>query len=261
MPSKITSWKAFARNVRARQEQLLPQLDRFPRSILITGCQRSGGTMLSRLITHSPGMTNFWFSKDEELDAAQILSGHVDYRGEGRHCFQTTYLNECFREYQQPDRDFYLVWSLRNPASVAYSMLYNWRDFALNELFLTCGYALMSCEDRVRFQRWGLWGIPRVRRAAYAYAGKVSQLFEIVSMVPAERLTVLEYDELVRDKQTLLPALYARLDLAFDEQSPARINDRSLQKANKLNEEERQVIASICDAVYQRARGLVNLAR
>ncbi len=66
----VKDWKAFARKVRATREALLPELKRFPDAILVTGCQRSGGTMLSRLLTGSEGLTNFWFSRDEELDAA-----------------------------------------------------------------------------------------------------------------------------------------------------------------------------------------------
>jgi ligand-binding sensor domain-containing protein len=42
---------------------------------------------------------NYWFGRDDELDAALILSGHVDHQQNGRYCFQTTYINECFREY------------------------------------------------------------------------------------------------------------------------------------------------------------------
>lgn len=255
----VATWKQFAYKVRANQDKLLPELRRFPGAILVTGCQRSGGTMLSRLITGSAGMTNFWFGKDEELDAAQILSGAVRYQGSGRHCFQTTYLNERWGEYLEQTQPFHMVWSLRNPHSVVYSMVYNWRAFALNEVFLTCGYAHMGAEDRVRFQRWGLWGVSPLKRAAYAYCGKVSQVLQLAPPLGDERLTVLEYDSLVLNKATQLPVLYQRLGLRFDPKYADYVSERSLGKKDKLSDEQRALVDRICGAVYDAARGLVNL--
>lgn len=255
----VTSWKQFAYRVRARRETLLAELGRFPDAILVTGCQRSGGTMLSRLLTGSHGLTNFWFSRDEELDAAQILSGVVDYRGTGRHCFQTTYLNEQWREYLHPGLDFRMVWSLRNPASVVYSMVYNWKRFALNELFNAVGIGCMDAADRIRFLRWGRWGVPPLRRAAYAYCGKVSQLVALQRQLPPQRLVVLEYDELVRDKQQLLPELYRRLDVHWDARYLAAVSERSLGKKDRLTPAERAEIDRICLSTYDAALKLVNL--
>jgi len=67
----IKSWNDFTRRVRPKGCVLLGRLDEFPRPILVTGCQRSGTTMLSRIITQSEGMTDYWFGKDDESDAAQ----------------------------------------------------------------------------------------------------------------------------------------------------------------------------------------------
>jgi hypothetical protein len=44
-------------------------------------------------------MTQYYFGSDNELDAALILSGRVAHEPQGRYCFQTTYLNECYSEY------------------------------------------------------------------------------------------------------------------------------------------------------------------
>lgn len=255
----VKTWKQFAYQVRARQPRLLDELKRFPDAILVTGCQRSGGTMLSRLITGSQGMTRFWFSKDEELDAAQVLSGAVDYRGSGRHCFQTTYLNERHAEYLTQPQPFHMVWTLRNPHSVVYSMVYNWKRFALDELFLACGYAHMDAADRVRFLRWGKWGVPPLRRAAYAFCGKVSQLETLHAALPAERLTVLEYDTLVREKAQWLPALYGRLGLAWDPAYADQVSERSLGKKDRLSPDERAEVDRLCADTYRRARALINL--
>lgn len=255
----IRSWRRFAYCVRARQPKLLRELHRFPDAVLVTGCQRSGGTMLSRVITNSGHMTRFWSSRDEELDAALILSGWMPHRARGRYCFQTTYLNERWPEYLEQTVPFRMVWSLRNPASVVYSMVYNWRRFALNELFLHCGYAAMDHEDRVRFQRLGLWGIPPVRRAAYAYVGKVSQLFELERRLPPGALTVLEYDRLVQHRQQLLPTLFERLGLPPRAGDADAISERSLHKKDQLDTAERVTVERLCAPTFELARERVNL--
>ena len=231
---------------------LLIRLDDFADSILVTGCQRSGGTMLARMITKSEGMINYRFGKDDELDAALILSGVVPHMPHGRYCFQTTYLNECYPEYfEHPVHR--IVWSLRNPHSVIYSMIYNWKNFALNEVFLTCGYSQMDHVDRVRFQRFGIFGIPRIRRAAYAFNGKVRQLFELRRGYPADQVAVLEYDQLIHEKARLLPKLYEFIGLPYKQEYAAPINQLSLSKKDKLNPEEKQLIELVCMPVYESA--------
>lgn len=249
---KPNPWRAFARNVRGMQEKLLLRLDEFPDSVLITGCQRSGTTMLSGVITESEGMAKFWFSDCDEHDAARILSGAVPHTPKGRYCFQTTYLNERYPEYlEHPGHR--IVWVLRNPHSVVHSMLYNWKDFALNELFLACGYHWMDYADRVRFQRFGLAGIPRVRRAAYAYNGKVSQAAELKQHYPAGRMAILEYDQLVQEKDELLPRLYEFIDLPFKASYGRQIRTASLAKKDRLSGEEARTVEDICSSVYEQA--------
>lgn len=259
MQSDIDTWRKFAARVRARQDRLLTELHRFDDPILVTGCQRSGGTMLSRVITGSASMTKFWFSKDEELDAALILSGAVDYHGTGRHCFQTTYLNERWREYLQQARPFRMVWTLRNPQSVVYSMVYNWKRFALNEVFVHCGLEHMNGADRYNLQRCGVLGVPPIRRAAYAFVGKVSQLLQLSQAWPDGRLTVLDYDQLVRHKTDLLPILYQRLGLAYQGAYAEPISERSLGKKEQLSAAERDEVDRLCGPVFSLALACRNL--
>ncbi|MBN1008729.1 hypothetical protein [Amphritea pacifica] len=255
---KIKSWRDFAWSVRGVQEKILNCLDDYPDSVLVTGCQRSGGTMLARVITNSDGMMNYWFSNDDELDAAQILSGRVEHEPRGRYCFQTTYLNERYSEYfeHQGQR---IVWSLRNPHSVVYSMVYNWKRFALNELFLQCGFDQMDYRDRIRFQKFGILGVPPIRRAAYAFNGKISQLFDLKENYPEGQLTVLDYDTLVMNKNTLLPLLYERIDVDYKPEYAEAISERSLNKKNSLKPDEKEIVEYLCMPVYEAALELINL--
>lgn len=257
--NNISDWKSFARDVRGTQEYLFERLDNFPESVLVTGCQRSGGTMLARVITNSDGMVNYWFGKDDELDAALVLSGKVEIESHGRYCFQTTYLNERYPEYfEHPSH--YIIWSLRNPNSVVYSMVYNWKRFALNELFIQCGFNQMNYQDRIRFQRFGLLGIPPIRRSVYAYNGKIAQVFKLAKCYPEERLTVVEYDNLVREKERLLPILYEGINLAYRPEYAEPISDRSLNKRSRLSKAESQLVEDVCMPVYEEALKLVSLS-
>jgi hypothetical protein len=254
-----TSWRAFARDVRGGQEKLLVRLSEFSDSILVTGCQRSGSTMLSRLLTQSEGMKNYWFGKDDELDAALILSGCVPHSVNGRYCFQTTYINERYPEYLEHLGAFKMIWSLRNPYSVVFSMVYNWKVFALNELFLSCGYTYMDHVDRVRFQRFGLWSIPRIRRAAYAYVGKLHQLFELRPEFSQRDLSILEYDELVQKKTIIVPRLYEKLSIKYQRSNADSISERSLDKRDNLSTGEKNEVDRLCSEAFERARLLINM--
>ena len=249
--SNINSWKKFSRIVRARGCSLLKRLDGFPDSILVTGCQRSGTTILSRIITQSDGMVNYWFGKDDELDAALILSGEVEHVPHGRYCFQTTYLNECYREYLKYQNGHRIIWVLRNPYSVVYSMLYNWRKFALDELFLSCGLSLVNKREKQRYNLVGKYGITRLYRACYAYAGKTRQALELNRELPAGAILFIEYDELVKNKETVLPMIYKFIGLIYKEEYAGRLHLKSLDRAKKLSDSAGESIRRICEPVYQ----------
>src|SRR5215471_17197891 len=49
---RYRTWRRFHRGVRRRGLPLLKNLPSYPRCILVAGCQRSGTTMLTRLIAH-----------------------------------------------------------------------------------------------------------------------------------------------------------------------------------------------------------------
>lgn len=252
----ITTWPQFARKVRSKGCSLLNKLDTFPESVLVTGCQRSGTTILSRVITQSEGMFNFRFGRDDELDAALILSGIKEHACSGRYCFQTTYLNECYQEYYQHGDDHKIIWVLRNPYSVVYSLAYNWSRFALNELFTNCGRRYLSGSQLARYSRFGLFGINRLHRACYSYTGKVSQVFELAEKLGDRRIMVIDYDTIARDKDSTLSAVYNFIGLPFKQEYGQKIHTRSINKADKLSARQKDTINRICLPVYEKAKGL-----
>ncbi len=233
------------------RKKLLTHLDNFKDSLLVTGCQRSGTTAISRLLRQAEGMANFQRGSDDELDGALILAGRVEPGVHGRYCFQTAYLNERYPEYVE-HLNHYIIWVLRNPHSVIHSMLCNWKDFALNELFLSCGYAHIDHRDRVRFQRFGLRGIERLDRAIYAYLGKTMQLFWLKAHYPTERLAVIDYDQLILDKSRIVTRLFDFAAVPFRESYLDMLLSGSLKKKDGLENSVRQRIER-CSAIYERA--------
>lgn len=256
--NQIHTWKQFAKQVRTKGCRLLSHLDNFPNSILITGCQRSGTTMLSRVITQSNGMVNYWFGHDDELAAALILSGWVSFESAGRYCFQTTYVNECLDEYFNIRQNHHIVWVLRNPLSVVYSMVYNWKRFALNELFMACGTEFLNDDDRNKINLWGAWSIRRIKKACFAYNGKLKQLDKLLQK-KGDMICVVDYDDLVRRKYQLLPQVYDFINLEYMKSYADSIHSKSLKKQTRLSEKDINLVNNLCIPSYEASRRLIKI--
>ena len=255
--SSITTWPQFKQATLVKECKLLKRLDDFPNAVLVTGCQRSGTTMLSRIITQSEGMVNYYFGPDDELDAALILSGLVEHTPQGRYCFQTTYLDQCYREYYQHGGAFKIIWVLRNPYSTIYSLLYNWPSRALDNTFKSFAAPSLSGADKLAYKLRGLKGVSRVKRAASIYNSKLSQLFELRTNLNANRLQVIDYDDLVLNKTALLPKLYRFIELDYHPAYAEKIHSKSLKKSSGLSEQEHNTIQRLCEPDYLQAKELV----
>lgn len=250
----IDSWRKFRRIVRASGQPLLGALPQFPGAILVTGCQRSGTTVVSRIIRSTDGISQFAFTKDDELDAALILSGRIKGLAPGRYCFQTTYMYDSYCEYTDRLSDQKIVWVLRNPLSVVFSMLNNWADSALNELFMGCGVRHLPEPYRYRLQLFGIRGVPRLHRACFAYRGKLDELSLLMGALPGNALTVIDYDELVAEPHSILGQVYQRLGLTYLERYGQQLNPASRDKAKQLAAGARRLIEETCLPGYRRAR-------
>ncbi len=199
---QLKTWKKFHHGPRAQSGPLLSCLGDYPTSVMIAGCQRSGTTMLTRVIAESQGYTALKITADDELDAALALCGVITLPKQNQYCFQTTYLNERYPEYRNIGPQQKLIWLVRHPDSVIRSMLYNWKNFALNELYQDCGLFPESADERVSNSKypWPL-GVRYAERACSAYAGKSRQILDIAEMIPAEQLLVLDYDDLLANPE------------------------------------------------------------
>ncbi len=255
----IKNWKQFARQIRRQRAPLLSTLDEFENVILVAGCQRSGTTMLTRVLTRSEGIIDCSFGHDDELDAALILSGRAARPVNGRCCFQTTYLNECYEEYYQHPGKFRLIWVLRNPFSTIYSLVHHWKRFALNELFEGCGVKEMNESESARYRRLGRLSISPLLRACLSYNAKVSQVFELRKHLNSDVLAIVDYDNLVKNKEKVLPEIYDFVGLEYSGRYGDAISTKSLNKSSRLSTHEQSVINERCLPVYHNALKTVTI--
>ena len=255
---RYRTWQHFHRRLRSTGRPLLKALPRYPTSVLVAGCQRSGTTMLTRVIARSKGFQRFQFTRDDELDAALILAGEVDVPQSRRYCFQSTYLNECYPEYRTLRPDQRLIWVLRNPYSVVNSMLFNWRRFALRELYAAVG---TGCPRPLNsLETWVGWlqGPSRAEMACAAYSGKTAQILAIREFVRPSQLMVVEYDELVQTPDEWFRRIFAFIGEPFDVRCIDGVRVESVRKADTMSPGLKRLIDEVAMPTYRKCVSLVS---
>lgn len=255
--TNITTWLQFNELRRSTKFRLLKRLEEFPNSVLVTGCQRSGTTMLTEIITQSQGMFDYQFGEDISLDSALILSGCVIHQRQGRYCFQTTHLDERYNEYFEQQGEFKIIWSIRNPLSVICSMLYNWSEYALNVTFQRCGAPLLTGLQKSLYKIFSIHGISKLRQACLTYIGRISEIFVMQPKLGSEKIMILDYDDLVEHKEQILSKIYSFIDLNYKKEYSDKIKASSLNKASRLSGYEITTIKALCEPIYKEVRTLL----
>jgi hypothetical protein len=205
-------------------------------------------------VNFTGSVADYSFGHDSELDGALLLAGYVAPFTNGRHCFQTTYLNESFSEYFAHDA-FRLVWVLREPRSVVYSMLHNWKRAALNRLFDGCGSAklgVLGGEPSI-LRQW--IGPPRIDKACASYVAKTEQTFALRERL-GDRMFIVDYEDLVLQPETTIRRVCEFAEVPFDPAVLGYLHPRSLSKGNSLRQWQAARVDDFCAAVYQSAREL-----
>lgn len=255
---EINSWRNFSRKVRSGNTNLLRELGKFSCPVLVAGCQRSGTTAVTRAIAQSDRFQRFKITHDDELDAALILSGAIKYSEKGRHCFQTTYLNERYVEYLEAKSDFQLIWVIRNPYSVVYSMVYNWEKFALNELYQSCGLPMRQNGESESAEKRYSSRVTAIEKACYSYAGKTSQLLELLHGISPGQLMIVDYERVCQMPSAILEQIFQFVGVEFRLEYADMISKASISKKDHLSETERNRVRTICADLHAEARSNVN---
>jgi len=255
------NWQVFDRLVRSSDAPLLGRFGDFRNPVLVAGCQRSGTTAVTEVLSGAPEITRFKLGVDNELDGALILAGTVAFEPaeSARYCFQVTYLNNRLPELCRIRQEFKLTWVVRNPYSVVYSMTFNWRESALNQLYRDCAASDSARNDfKTLLQAAQKERRNRLARACLCYCVRSSQLFELRQNLDEGRLFVLDYDSLVSDPGRILPEVFRFAGLTADSSLFDMLHARSINKAkSSLSDSERQYVEDACGPTYSRCLDLV----
>jgi hypothetical protein len=253
---RYKTWRRFHNGVRKLGGPLLKTIARYPNAVMVAGCQRSGTTMLTRIIAGATGFRGLALTDDDELDAALALGGQINLPTDFRYCFQTTYLNEQYTNYATLGPGHKLIWVVRNPNSVIYSMVYNWRRFALNELYEACGVQLTDSERLRRSHLpWPL-GPSNLEKACLSYSGKNQQIHEIHGWLGAKRMLIIDYDQLAASPAHWLPGIFRFIGEPYDPAYAENVRQDSIRKAKRLSDAAKALIERHTQATYRQCLAL-----
>lgn len=233
---EIGSWPEFYAAVGATP--LFARLDDFPDALLISGCDWPATTAVARLFKRAAPLTASSWGADDELDGALLLAGLRPRFALGRHCFQTTYAGERLRECFEHE-NFRLVWIVREPRAAVQSTLQS------------RGHAL-SPNAAPQSSRAGT--LSRLERACATYSENIRQTAEIAERL-GDRAAIVDYDELVDDRDRLLPALCRFAGIRCNTRLLRHLHGKSVRKSVIANWEA-AIIDELTLADYWQARSV-----
>ena len=137
-------------------------------------------------------------------------------------------------------------------SSVVYSMLNNWKRGALNRLFDACGAEVLAQRDPAPSLSNTWLGPSRLAKACSSYVAKTAQTFELRERL-GSRIAVIDYDELVGNKDTLLPKLCEFVGVPYDARLGDTLHARSVGKRDQLSARDAIYVDWFCAAEYRRA--------
>jgi hypothetical protein len=251
----IVSWRQFIRHLKNKNVVLLKRLKEFHDSILVTGCQRSGTTIMTRILSQSDGMVNYSSGFDDELAGALILSGLEPHVPIGRYCFQTTYLNDRYQEYFSLPKSVRIIWILRNPEDVVLSMLYNWRTSALLDLYNSCGKNQTESLE-IANQTLNTFLFKRHMKACLSYKGKMIQLLELHGKLKKCQFMIVQYENVTKEPQKVLPHIYDFVGLEYKSLYGSLLKIPSSKR--KLPSFIQKDVVRVCYPFYEKAKNLQN---
>ena len=261
---RSVNWLFFDWLVRSSGSSLLKRLNEFENPVLVGGCQRSGTTAVTKVLSSAREISPFQSGVDNELDGALILAGAIDFnvKKTSRYCFQVTYLNDSFLDICDIRQAFKLVWVIRNPWSVVYSMLFNWRDSALDQLYRHClSNATGVIDSRHQVVDEMSKSRRRLIKACTCYCVRSSQLFGLVSGQMDGKLFVLDYDFLVSEPRRMLAEVFRFVELTLEDSHIGMLHQKSVSKAvDSFSETDRRMVEDLCFPTYSKCLELTSIS-
>ena len=134
----------------------------------------------------------------------------------------------------------------------------NWKRFALNELYESCGVSRAN-SGRQRRAKWP-WplGPSRVEKACLSYSAKTAQILAIRELLRVDQLLIIDYDATVRSAAQFLKRIFAIIGEPFDPLYASSVHLSSVCKADRMSDRMRQMIDEICLPTYRECLALAS---
>ena len=93
-------------------------------------------------------------------------------------------------------------------------------------------------------------------QALYSYNAKLAQLDRFMEY--NLDLLVVDYDDLIQNKEQILPFIYEFIGSKYKEEYGNLIHPKSLNKGNSLSNRQTMLIKKNCDSKYQAAQKYIS---
>jgi hypothetical protein len=132
--------------------------------------------------------------------------------------------------------------------------MYNWPASALEGTFHRFAISQLNGLDKKLYSLWGSRWITRARQASLLYKAKTSQMIELMDQLGKNKVFVVDYDDLVLDRDAILRQIYQFVELWYDPEYGKQIHNRSIHKKSRLSDSEKRTVESEAMPIYQRAQ-------
>jgi len=117
---------------------------------------------------------------------------------------------------------------------------------ALWELYTHCGYL-----DVIKKISPLLFPFKRLEIACSSYYGKLSQLLELSSVLPPDKLLIVNYEDLLEKGEDVLPIIFKFINLEYDPSCTLKLNKTSKDPINNILKLK---IERYCRSIYEEVK-------
>lgn len=117
-----------------------------------------------------------------------------------------------------------------------------------------CAAYQLSSIEKIMFEYLSSRWISPVRQASLLYNAKTLHLLDLLENLPRGRIFVVDYDDLVLDKDKILRQIYQFLELDYSPEYSDKISSASIGKKTKLSKREKRIVESLALPSYQKAQ-------
>jgi len=135
-------------------------------------------------------------------------------------------------------------------------MLRNWRRAALRRLFQGCGSQTLEGSAKDSYERFGTLFVSRLTMACHSYNVKTAQVHYLSTILSPDRLAIVDYDQLLQDKEQQLSRLFDFAGAPFSAELVDRLQRPNKRRSAQLSATSTERITRLCQQAYDDACAL-----